>query len=209
MCLFTSTCAEGIQQNSHHMLIHIICLFRSYVWWHTWCEFTSYVYSHHMFIQIICWFTSCVDDSFICVTTHMSHHMFIQIICMCVPTHMHIICLFTSYVWRDSSVCVIWRQTDTHGPFRHDETCDLTHSYVWHDSFVSFVWRDSSVCVPQNRHSWRKGVGMPILLTRTPRRESWHTYEWVMAHVWMSHGTRMNESWQNRHIYTFSPWDAK
>jgi len=24
--------------------------------------------------------------------------------------------------------------------------------------------------------------------------ESWHTYEWVMAHIWMSHGTHMNES---------------
>jgi len=23
----------------------------------------------------------------------------------------------------------------------------------------------------------------------------WHTYEWVMAHIWMSHGTHMNESW--------------
>jgi len=25
--------------------------------------------------------------------------------------------------------------------------------------------------------------------------ESWHTYEWVMAHLWMSYGTHMNESW--------------
>ena len=25
--------------------------------------------------------------------------------------------------------------------------------------------------------------------------ESWHTYEWVMAHIWMSHGTHMNETW--------------
>jgi len=24
--------------------------------------------------------------------------------------------------------------------------------------------------------------------------ESWHTYEWVMAHLWMSHCTHMNES---------------
>jgi len=25
--------------------------------------------------------------------------------------------------------------------------------------------------------------------------ESWHTCEWVMAHMWMSHGTHVNESW--------------
>ena len=25
--------------------------------------------------------------------------------------------------------------------------------------------------------------------------EPWHTHEWVMAHIWMSHGTHMNESW--------------
>jgi len=29
----------------------------------------------------------------------------------------------------------------------------------------------------------------------TPINASWHTYEWVMAHTWMSHGTCMNESW--------------
>ena len=29
----------------------------------------------------------------------------------------------------------------------------------------------------------------------THMNELWHTYEWVMAHIWMSHGTRMNESW--------------
>jgi len=27
-------------------------------------------------------------------------------------------------------------------------------------------------------------------------RVIWHAYEWVMAHVWMSHGTHINESWQ-------------
>ena len=25
--------------------------------------------------------------------------------------------------------------------------------------------------------------------------ESWHTCEWIMAHMWMSHGTHVNESW--------------
>jgi len=44
-------------------------------------------------------------------------------------------------------------------------------------------------------------VGDTTHITRVVARckrscdESWHTYEWVMAHAWMSHGTRMNESW--------------
>ena len=33
---------------------------------------------------------------------------------------------------------------------------------------------------------------------RTYINHSWHTYEWVMAHVWTSRGTHMNNSW---HIY--------
>jgi len=36
--------------------------------------------------------------------------------------------------------------------------------------------------------------------------ESWHTYEWVMAHIWMSHGTHMNDVsthmiWVMAHIW--------
>jgi len=31
----------------------------------------------------------------------------------------------------------------------------------------------------------------------THMNESWHTYEWVMAHIWMSHGIHMNESWHS------------
>jgi len=29
----------------------------------------------------------------------------------------------------------------------------------------------------------------------THMNESWYAYEWVMARIWMSHGTHMNESW--------------
>jgi len=31
--------------------------------------------------------------------------------------------------------------------------------------------------------------------------ESWHTYEWVMVHIWTSHGTHMKESW---HTYEWA-----
>jgi len=36
------------------------------------------------------------------------------------------------------------------------------------------------------------------LVTRAS--ELWHTFAWVMAHLWMSHGTHLNESW---HIFAW------
>ena len=37
----------------------------------------------------------------------------------------------------------------------------------------------------------------------TRMKKSCHTYEWVMAHVWMSHGTHMNASWHRSHTCIF------
>jgi len=36
--------------------------------------------------------------------------------------------------------------------------------------------------------------------------ESWHTYKCVMAHVWMSHGTHMNGSWHTYEWVTAHIW---
>jgi len=79
------------------------------------------------------------------------------------------------------------------------DMCDMTHSYVWHDSFKSATWlirrsyvsyhtyeRDM-ICIRMMRHT---------LLMRhvTHVNESCHTYEWVMSHLWISHITHINES---------------
>ena len=40
----------------------------------------------------------------------------------------------------------------------------------------------------------------------TQVNESWHTYEWVMAHVWMRHGTHMKESWHTYERVTAHIW---
>jgi len=57
---------------------------------------------------------------------------------------------------------------------------------VWHNSFIS---------VTQLIHAWLWA------------RRSYHTCEWVMSHIWMSHVTRMNESchtheWVVSHLWT-------
>jgi len=34
--------------------------------------------------------------------------------------------------------------------------------------------------------------------------EAWHTYEWGMAHKWISQGTHMNESWHTNELVMFT-----
>ena len=90
-----------------------------------------------------------------------------------------------SYVCHDSFICVPWLI----------HMCDMTHSYVWHESdlyvdthmqlHVSLQLPVHASCAWVMAHVW--------MSHGTRMNESWHTYEWVMAHVWMSHGTRMNQ----------------
>ena len=43
--------------------------------------------------------------------------------------------------------------------------------------------------------------------TSLRRYHPWHTYDWVMAHIWMSHGTRMNEfEWRMNESHTNESW---
>jgi len=79
--------------------------------------------------------------------------------------------------------------------------CDMTHSYVWHDTFIrvarfvhmcalthSYVWHDPFICVTCLIHMWDV-------------TQSHHTslrYAWVMSHTSMSHVTLMDESLRPR-----------
>jgi len=40
----------------------------------------------------------------------------------------------------------------------------------------------------------------------TPMNETWHTYEWFMAHEWMIHCTHMNESWHRSCTHMNESW---
>jgi len=54
--------------------------------------------------------------------------------------------------------------------------CDMTHSYVWHDSFIRVTWLIHMCdCCTAPR---------PVYVTHM--NESCHTYEWVVSHIWMS-----------------------
>ena len=69
-------------------------------------------------------------------------------------------------------------------------------------------------CLPRpNIHKYAYGTYERVMTHiwmshGTHMNESWHTYVWVMAHISMSHGTHMNESW---HTYEWKlerrgPW---
>jgi len=80
-------------------------------------------------------------------------------------------------------VCVVWMSHVTH-------THDAGHSYKSYNEWIyifsclmCFMWR--------SRH----------FLTRVcDTNESYHTYEWVISHIWMSHITHMNDEWITSHI---------
>ena len=66
------------------------------------------------------------------------------------------------------------------------DTCDMTHWYVWHDSFMyEWVMRGESVLLS---HMWMRHV--------THMNESCDTYEWVMSHIWKHY--HMNGSCDRR-----------
>ena len=50
--------------------------------------------------------------------------------------------------------------------------------------------------------NWMSHTHMRSFIWRTMHiNDSWHTYEWVMAYIWMSHGIHMNESWAHMTWY--------
>ena len=161
------------------------------------------------FLDILHWQDeiSVWHDSFICVTRliHLCdmtqpsvwHDSFICVTCL-----IHLCDMTRSSLWHDSIICVtgpfrmcdmmhIWISHGTHmNELCHTHEwvvrinlCDMTQSYLCHDSFICVTWRSS---MWHHSSIWMShGTNM---------NESWHTYEWVMAHLWMSRVTHMNES---------------
>ena len=102
------------------------------------------------------------------------------------------------------------------------QVCDMTHSYVWHDSFInvtwlihkcdmthSYVWQDSSIYPQSPCASSTSGV---------PRCVTWlihmcdmtHLYVWHDSSInvtWLIHRCDMTHSymWQDSFIYPQSP----
>jgi len=84
-------------------------------------------------------------------------------------------------------------------------SCDMTRSYVWHDSFIHATWlirsRDTRIgafwlCATWLIHMRRVSCSFvwhdSFIVTHV--NESCHTCKCVMSHMWMSHVTHVNVS---------------
>ena len=99
--------------------------------------------------------------------------------------------------------------------------CNLTHSYVWHESSYTFEWYTfewSALDIDhlnlrvqkeiinwlirmrhvthlnKSRHTCECVTSRTWMSHVTHVNESCHTCEWVMSQMWMSHVTHVNES---------------
>jgi len=131
-----------------------------------------------------------------------------QLIHMCDTMVMHCIWCHTyewvmSHIWKEYVTWLI-------------HICDMTHSYVWHDSFICvtwYVWHDHCdtivmrciwvmshksmrhvTFINESCHTYAWVMSHIEVSKITHMNESYHTYEWVMSRVWMSHVTYTNES---------------
>jgi len=116
-----------------------------------------------------------------------------------------------SYKWNLSCIRVTWLVHVCNDSFVRVtwlvHVCDMTHLYMQHNSLVCArlthfgdmfhlcVWDFSRVCA-----TWLIYVcdmTHPCVWHDSFSCVSCHTYEWVMAHMLMIHGTHMNESWHS------------
>ena len=126
----------------------------------------------------------------------------LSILLICAMCHMcyELLMHMRHKTWHDSLICVTWLA----------HMCDMTHSYVWHDTrdtdarvtvymyiytyifshiyIYKYTYRYSHMYTLMNesRDIWMSHV--------THMNGSCHTYEWVMSHIWMGHVTHMHES---------------
>jgi len=163
------------------------CLTYEWVMSHTWMSQSCHMYgwvtlpvsqeSAHGPQKIYTMNESC--HAYEWVTSHiwmslwMSHVTHMNASCHACVLHIH--------VWHDAFICVTWliHMCDvTHSYVRHDSliyithTCDKTHSYEWHDSFIRETWLI---------HTWRDSFICATWLTNT-----WLIHTWDMTHSYMA-----------------------
>jgi len=79
--------------------------------------------------------------------------------------------------------------------------CDMTHSYLWHDSFVSVTWLIhicDVIAARSDPHQKRHRIKLRCCYV-THMNGSSHTYEWIMSYIRMSHVTR--KEWVMSHVW--------
>ena len=77
--------------------------------------------------------------------------------------------------------------------------CDMTHSYVWHDSFVCVTWH-IRMCDMTHSYVWHDSLTCVTWLI--------HMCDTHMTHTWHTHDTHMTHTWHMTHTHAY-PWNCK
>jgi len=129
------------------------------------------------FMQAICQQSNVWHDSFICVTwlihtCDLTHSIY-------VTWHIH------TYEWVGTDKFVVSHTCGTLcRPYVNIQRCDMTHSYVWHDSFICMIWL-IHMCDTTHSYAWHDSficVTWPI-----------HTCEMTQSYIW--NFMRENQLW--------------
>jgi len=163
------------------------------------CNMTPVHVRHDWFMCILtCYsfFSSCylshdvclyvISQVYVCDMTHsyVRHDAFICAtpLILCVPWRIHMCNMTHSYVY--------WRIMGCHRVIQTCRmricdvcTCEVTHLYVWYDTCTCAIWLLHMII----------GTLINIRMSHVARVMS---HMCPMTHVWRSHGTYMNESWQ-------------
>jgi len=127
---------------------------------------------------------------------------------MCITCGMHVYGMTYSYVWHDSSTCLIWCIY----------VCDITRPRVWRDLFIcihiyyrrhlyvqqgrSYVWLDSSMCT-----AW------PIHMCDMPHPRVWYDVSMcviLLIHVCdMTHPNVWHDLFKCIHIHHMWHWHVQ
>jgi len=75
---------------------------------------------------------------------------------------------------------------------RHMSKRALTYIWMSHGTHLNESWHTFECAMSRNRCTH---THICIYTRETQFSGDRHVYKWVMAHIWMSHGTHLNESW--------------
>jgi len=101
---------------------------------------------------------------------------------ICVPWLIHMCAMTHSHVWHDSFRCMTWLI----------HMCAMTHSYVWHNSVIYVPWLIYTV--PWLLHVCEKKIQCARRVCE--KNAVTHLRVCHDSFIWISHGTRVNESRQ-------------